>query len=129
VGNESTPTVDTRRVVSRSEPLGAIDATDSLPEPAASSARLSELGVVSLELDRGEIPERGVRAPRVVPASMYSKIAVRAAARSLARKRRRHGATRDYGRDQAAILGGTNFADRCRAGGVMVRRISTGGRV
>ncbi len=50
---KSTPTVEMRRVVSASEALGEIDATDPLSEIEAHKGRLGELGVVSLELDRG----------------------------------------------------------------------------
>ena len=63
-----TATVETRRVVSASEALGEVHATDPLSVIGASSAELGDLGVLSLELDRGEVPQRGVPAAWVAPA-------------------------------------------------------------
>jgi hypothetical protein len=60
-------TVEMRRVVSPGEAPGEVDATDPLSEFEQFRADAA-LGVVSFELDRGEVPESGVSPPRVVPA-------------------------------------------------------------
>ena len=65
---KSASTVETRRVVSRSKALGESDADRSVGRNWGLERQLGELDVVSLELDRGEVAERGVPAPRVVPA-------------------------------------------------------------
>ena len=65
---KSTPTVEMRRVVSPSEALGDDRRDRSVVGSRGLERSLCELDVLAFELGRGQVGERGVPAPRVVPA-------------------------------------------------------------
>lgn len=64
---QSAPTVETRRVVSPSNGLGELEATDPSSENRGLWRGLSHVGVLSLELDRREVAKRRASSPRVAP--------------------------------------------------------------